>query len=141
MGYTTTFEGVLRFKQEPTIKQLSALAALFEEDCREHPEWDAPGLYAIDLKMAADFAGIEWNGMEKTYDLDKLVNVVIRQMRKTWPDFGLEGSMLAQGEDLDDRWVLTIGEDGFAQKQKVALTGKRMTCPHCGKDFLLSDTE
>jgi hypothetical protein len=107
------------------------------EDCREHPEWDTKGerLYYIDLTK--DFSGIEWNGAEKTYDLDKLTNVVIREMRKKYPDFGLSGALAAQGEDVEDRWALVIGKDGFAQKQMVPIVGQKIRCPHCDEDFIL----
>jgi hypothetical protein len=137
MGYSTSFKGELRFTSEPTAKQLAALSAMFGEDCRDHPEWDAKGLYYVDLELNDDFTGIRWNGAEKTYGLEQIVNVVIRQMRKQWPDFGLTGSLLAQGESLEDRWALHIGEDGFASKQAIAITGQRVTCPHCESTFIL----
>jgi|CXWK01.1.fsa_nt_gi hypothetical protein len=137
MGYTTEFRGELRFAKEPTASQLAAVKAMCGEDCRDHPEWDAPGLYYIDLELTDDFTGIKWNGAEKTYDLDKLVNVVLVEMRKKWPNFGLTGTLAAQGEDVEDRWALTIGEDGLAHKTKLAVTGKIVTCPHCDARFAL----
>lgn len=137
MGYSTEFTGELKFTKEITIPQLAALNAMMGEDCRDHPEWSAPDLYYIDLEITDDFSGIKWSGAEKTYDLEKLVNVVIRVMRGTWPDFGLTGQLLAQGENVEDRWSLTIGEDGWACRQKVALTGQIVTCPHCEHRFVL----
>lgn len=137
MGYSTNFIGELRFTSEPTASQLAALKAMCGEDCREHPEWNAPGLYYIDLELTDDFSGLRWNEAEKTYDLDKLVNVVLGEMRKKWPDFGLAGTLAAQGEDVEDRWALTIGEDGLAHKLPLAPTGKIVKCPHCGGRFEL----
>ncbi len=141
MGYTTRFSGKLGFVNEPTASQLAALNAMFGEDCRKHPEWNAPGLYYIDLALTDDFSGLEWNGAEKTYDLDKMVNVVITQMRKKWPGFGLTGSLLAQGEDIEDRWTLTIGPDGMAHKAELAVAGSIVTCPHCSHRFELGQDE
>lgn len=137
MGYSTKFSGELKFTVEPTASQLAALKSMCGEDCREHPEWNATGIYYIDLELTDDFSGLRWNGAEKTYYLDKLVNVVICEMRKKWPDFGLSGALEAQGEDVEDRWALSIGEDGFAYKTPIALTGKVVTCPHCGDRFAL----
>lgn len=137
MGYSTTFNGELRFTKEATASQLAALKGMLGEDCREHPEWEAPDLYYVDLEFNGDFTGLIWNGAEKTYGLDKVVNVIITEMRKRWPDFGLEGVMAAQGESVEDRWTLSIGEDGMASKIKVALTGKVVTCPHCQHRFAL----
>lgn len=138
MGYNTRFDGELRFVTEPTATQLAKLKSMFGEDCRDHPEWETDGLYYIDLELTDDFCGLRWNGAEKTYDLDQLVNVVIAQMRMKWPDFGLIGSLTAQGEDVQDRWMLTIGDDGLAHKTKLGITGKIVTCPHCDKHFELA---
>jgi len=57
-------------------------------------------------------------------------------MKKEYPEFGLEGKLVAQGEDFDDRWVLSI-ENGKAIKKKIEIKGKRVTCPHCGEEFIL----
>lgn len=137
MGYSTEFTGELKFTKEATAAQLAALKAMMGEDCRDHPEWSAPNLYYVDLQITDNFDGIEWNGAEKTYDLEKVVNVVIKVMREKWPDFGLVGSMLAQGENVDDRWSLTIGDDGLAHRVPIALSGPVITCPHCERKFAL----
>lgn len=139
MGYTTKFQGDLKFTTELTAKQLAKLNAMCGEDCREHPEWGVNDLYYIDLELTEDFSGLRWNGAEKTYNLDRLVNVVLSEMRKKWPDFGLIGTLSAQGEDVEDRWALKIGEDGLAHKIKPAVTGKIVTCPHCEERFELKE--
>jgi hypothetical protein len=139
MGYSTEFKGSLRFTTELAASQLAAVKAMLGEDCRDHPEWNASDLYYIDLELLDDFSGLKWNGAEKTYDLDKLVNVVIRVMREKWPDFGLSGTLAAQGERVEDRWALTIGEDGFAHRHEIAVTGQKVTCPHCDESFILED--
>jgi hypothetical protein len=145
MGYSTDFEGTLTFAHEATAPQLAALNAMFEEDCRDHPEWQqetgkyGQSLYYIALKLADDFSGIQWNGWEKTGDMDLLVNVVTNEMRKTWPDFTLTGELMAQGEDIEDRWRLYIDESGMAQREELALVGKLVTCPLCEGRFLLGE--
>ena len=145
MGYTTDFEGTLTFAHEATAPQLAALNRMFGEDCREHPEWaqenDDYGLSLnyVSLKLADDFSGIQWSGMKKTYRMDLLVNVVTNEMRKTWPDFTLAGELMAQGEDIEDRWRLYIDAAGMAQREDLALVGKLVTCPLCEGRFVLGE--
>jgi hypothetical protein len=141
MGYHTEFKGKLEFTTEMTATQLAALKKMLGEDCRDHPEYEAPGLYYIDLELMEDFSGLEWSGAEKTYDMEQLVNVVIKQMRKQWPEFGLSGILAAQGEDIEDRWELRIGDDGFAQKRKIVISGTRIVCPHCEGTIILEEAE
>lgn len=141
MGYHTEFKGELKFTTELTATQLATLKKMLGEDCRDHPEWNAPNLYYIDLKLLDDFSGLEWDGSEKTYDMPELVNVVISQMRKQWPDFGLSGVLAAQGEDVEDRWELFFGDDGSAQKRALVISGKRIKCPHCEGTIILEEAE
>jgi hypothetical protein len=135
MGYSTKFTGELKFTTEASAPQLAALKAIMGEDCREHPEWNAPNLYYIDLELNDDFTGIKWDGAEKTYKLENLVNVLLRVMREKWPQFGLTSALSAQGEDMEDRWELQMGEDGLAHKMEVAMTGKIVTCPITGQSI------
>lgn len=136
MGYSTQFEGILAFAAEPTAAQLGRLNEIFGEDCRDHPEWSAPGLYYIDLELTKDFSGIKWNGAEKTYGMVEFVNLVTRLMREQWPEFRLTGALLAQGEEVGDIWRLVIDDAGIASKQAVAIEGKVVRCPHCEESFI-----
>lgn len=139
MGYNTRFRGTLKFTCELTVPMLAKLNTFLGQDPREHPEWGAGrDIGYIDLVITKDFTGIEWDsGTEKTYGLEKSVTLIIQQMRKDFPDFGLTGSLLAQGEDMEDRWQLVIGADGLAQKQKIAIAGTRVKCPECDHKFIL----
>lgn len=116
MGYSTIFKGKLSFKTKLSDGQIAALNEILGEDCREHPEWDAPDLTYIDLQFTTDPTGLEWDGSEKTYDLEKKVNVVVKEMQRRWPEFGLTGCLVAQGEDYDDKWLLVMEDDGLAHK-------------------------
>lgn len=139
MGYNTRFTGTLKFTHELSVPQLKRLNEFFGEDPRDHPSWAAHrDIGYIDLKLAADYSGIEWDdGTEKTRGLEHAVNFILQEMRAEWPEFGLTGSLLAQGEDVEDRWQLVIGEDGQASKQKIAVTGTRVKCPNCSHKFIL----
>jgi hypothetical protein len=138
MGYTTKFSGQLRFKKEVTSTSLGKLKGYCGIDCRHTPELKYTGFTYIDIKITDDFSGIEWDGSEKTYDLVEKINLVISEMKKEYPDFGLEGEMIAQGESFGDVWKLKMN-DGVAIREDIALKGKKVSCPHCGEDFMLEE--
>ena len=143
MGYTTTFKGTLKFTGEVTAAQLAKLNQYFGESTDDFPDLGLlrhDGGY-IDLRLTKDFSGIEWDDeTEKTYNLEKIVDALIQAMRKEYPQFGLTGSLLAQGEDVEDRWDLFIDQDGRARKRQVALPGTKITCPHCDRQFMYEQT-
>ena len=140
MGYSTDFDGELKFTTELTTKQLAKLSTFLGEDCRDHPEWGAKHLTYIDLEITKDFMGLKWDGSEKTYDLTEKVNLIIDEMRKEYPEFGLEGSLHAQGEDITDRWSLVI-DDGRAIMREVVIKGRKIRCPHCGEEFFIDEEQ
>lgn len=137
MGYDTKFEGVLKFTTELTASQLAYLNTILGEDARGHPEWGEPRLTHMDLGLTDDFAGLEWPGVEKTYDLVEKTNLIIRLMQAKWPEFGLKGSLSAQGEEYDDRWDLVITEEGWAEKRDIKIVGTVVECPYCEEKFVL----
>lgn len=134
MGYNTNFSGELKFTNDPTVSQLNELKKYLGEDCRKHPEWNMREYTYIDLELTEDLTGICWNGSEKTYDLTEKINFIIKQMKEKFPDFGLEGQMLAQGEDIGDVWKIVI-DDGEAVEKDIPLNYTIHTCPECGCQF------
>jgi hypothetical protein len=144
MGYNTDFEGTLEFTTVLTAEMIDRLNAILGEDCRDHPEWDVPGhLTYINLEINDACTGLEWDGQEKTYEMDGLVNVVIREMRKVYPKFGLTGVLKAQGEDVGDWWEVFIGDDGLAHSRDVVAmpAGTKVKCPHCEHEFQLQESQ
>ena len=140
MGYTTTFKGELKFTADLSSKQLAKVKSFCGEDCREHLEWHNTQLTYIDLELLPDFSGLKWDGSEKTYDLVDKVNLIIEQMQKEYPEFGLSGKLAAQGEDADDRWFLVI-KNGKAVKEDIPLAEDEIICPHCSELFKLKDAK
>jgi hypothetical protein len=141
MGYSTKFEGELKFTTDLTAKQLAKVKSFLDEDWRDHPEWECPDPKAhvsyIDLKLLDDFTGLEWNGAEKTSGMVESVNLIITEMRKDYSEFGLEGTFLAKGEDAEDRWTLYIGTDGLAHRADIPVVGQKIKCPHCKRTFIV----
>lgn len=139
MGYNTDFFGVLEFVKSITETQKATLEKMLGEDCRDHKEWGEPELTYIDLEFEEDskhnLIGLRWNGSEKTYDLVEKVNLLLRVMHETWPDFGLKGSLEARGEEYGDSWLLEIGDDGLAYRVEMVTMKTSMECPYCHKKF------
>jgi NAD-dependent DNA ligase len=140
MGYTTEFTGELKFTNELTAKQLAKVKSFLGEDCREHPEWGNTNLTYIDLELLDDFSGLKWDCSEKTYDLPEKINLLIDNVKKEYPDFGLSGRLFAQGEEIYDRWTLTI-ENGVAVERKTVIKGKKVSCPHCKEEFIVENED
>jgi len=140
MGYSTEFRGELKFTKELTASQLAKVKSFLGEDCRDHPEWNATDLTYIDLEFNDDFSGLRWDESEKSYGLVEKVNLIISEMKKKYSDFSLSGELLAQGEDLEDRWLLKM-ENGKALQIDITIQGKKTTCPHCGEEFIIEETE
>lgn len=143
MGYTTEFEGELKFTPELTTGQLKHLSDMLGEDVREHPEWHegfpaAKDLYYIQFELTKDFDGIKWDGSEKFYGAESCVNLLTYQMRKIVPEFRFTGTLKAQGEEFRDLWMLAISESGRAYKQEIKIEGDIIECPDCGHEFQLA---
>ncbi len=142
MGYSTDYDGVLKFKKELTSRALGKLNTILGEDCRDHPEWDCGGLTYIDLELTKDFSGIQWNGSEKSYEMVEKVNFVIELMRKDFPDFALEGQFHCNGEDSSDVWELIMEDNGItAFEKEMVFTSPQVRCPHCDEVFHVEQSE
>ena len=140
MGYSTSFTGRLDFNRDLKGSELVQLNDILDEDCRDHPAWPkSPYKYDltyIDLKLTDDMTGLEWSGAEKTGPMEHLVNMVIAVASETIDDFGLTGGFNCQGEDVDDRWALTMA-DNVAIRAEVKIPGSAIRCPHCeGKVYI-----
>ena len=137
MGYDTKYQGTLYFKEELLSSELARLNSMLGEDCRDHPEWGVNGhLTYIDLELNDDFNGIQWNGSEKTYDLDEKINLVINFMKTINSRFGLTGKLLCQGEDVDDRFEIVAQENGYVKHIKLDDVKIQMViCPNCDHRF------
>lgn len=120
MGYTTKFKGELRFKKQLTVQQLAALSNILGEDSRDHPEWNERNFIDIDLELTKDYTALQWNGAEKSYNMQGQINLIIRLMQQDDNDFGLEGALLAQGEEIGDVYKIAI-ENNIAVVHEIKI--------------------
>lgn len=138
MGYTTEFDGLLKFKNELSMPQYKLLKTFMWANVDDHPEWKYPHgkPHYIQFEINDDMTGIQWDGSEKFYDSVEAANYILVNMQKEFPSFGLIGKLLAHGEDIDDRWYLEI-VDGLAQRVDIVSVSEAVSCPKCGHEFTL----
>jgi hypothetical protein len=67
------------------------------------------------------------------------INLLTHEMRKKFPNFCLQGELIAQGDECDDRWKLSIDENGTAHRIDIEIRGKKVTCPCCGEEFIIDE--
>ena len=147
MGYDTDYKGVLLFSNEDTLtaKELRYLTSILREDVREHPEWKIfmneknYSLTFIYFELLDDFSGIRHSGAEKSHNQDEAINLIKSLMEHEFKKpFILKGKILCQGEDIEDRWFLSIDKDGVASRIDISVE-TITTCPSCGYRFKLGE--
>ena len=127
MGYTTQFEGVLRFTEIPSFGSLQKLKTMLGESVPNHSY--------CQFELTTDLLGIEWDGGEKFYDATEAAQWLIDEMRKEFPNFGLKGELFAQGEEWGDVWILRCNGD-TCERVKIELKGTKVKCPQCRHEFI-----
>lgn len=140
MGYTTEFEGVLKFACPMPQEGLAYLNSMLGINPDDHPEFNKGGrqLSYIQFQITKDFSGIEWDGNEKFYYAVNACNFIIENMQLKFPGFGLTGELLAQGEEIGDVWKLVIGDDERAHQVKIDVKGL-IQCPECDHKFKIDE--
>lgn len=129
MGYNTDFVGMLKFTKELTRKEEKELKKFMGANVRNHPEWndflgENPYLTYIDLKIAYNDEtdnpiGLVWYESENTKDMVLAINLILHEMRKQFPDFGLEGRLEGWGAMPGDVFFIDVKKDGIAIKNDV----------------------
>lgn len=72
--------------------------------------------------------------------MKEAVELLIKLMRIEFPEFGLRGQFLANGEEAFDNWFLISDESGIHIKE-IPKPEDLVTCPHCDERFRLSDAK
>jgi hypothetical protein len=113
MGYTTTFDGELKFNRDLTEPEIKKINEIFEFDPRagNHSQNSPYEFDYIDLELNESKTAIRWNGMEKSYGMIEQIEYLIKEVTKFSPDLVLNGTMSAEGEDEEDRWELIVEDN------------------------------
>lgn len=127
MGYDTRFKGSIRI--EPPADPTLMLAV--NDYCRDENKERGGRFPAFgwgDWVVSADGATIGHDsGTEKSYEMEAWLRVLIRDFLAPAGRI-LNGSMLAQGEDVEDRWNLVVVNN---EVSRVDDKPKTIQCPEC----------
>ena len=102
MGYNISYKGTFRFKEELTDFQIEKLEELL--DSRLDSVWSP-------LWFNKNRTGLEYSGAEKATGMDIFVKALIREMKKDFPNFGLEGRIYGQGESFGHLFYIEIKDN------------------------------
>lgn len=131
MGYSTDFHGKLEIEPPLNEAEIAFLTRFFDADQSRDRQWGnsdlpeyidfTPPDYSnyCDLTVTVDGKYLQWNGSEKTYQLEQWVQIVIdhflspnAKAKEKFPlleaNHIVNGTLLAQGEDIKDRWKLVV---------------------------------
>ena len=108
MGYSTNYDGVINFNHTITVPEIAKLETILGEDVRDHPDWGEQDFYFVDLCLTDDMIGLVWSNDEKTHSMKEQIEMIINIMTKEFPLFSLSGSMKAQGEEINDRYLIEV---------------------------------
>lgn len=110
MGYSTKYTGTVMFDRPLDLN--GDLAQRLDEifdSARDAGLTKPPSTYC-DLKFVNRNQGLKWNGAEKTDDLDEWFAYLIKHFFAP-NSYVLNGSMLAQGEEVGDLWRLEVKDN------------------------------
>jgi hypothetical protein len=133
MGNSISYTGEFFFTTELSDAQRERLESYF----------DIVGIDGISHKAHIAFEytlnedGIQWTVTDHNYYIDEILNYLIDSMQIEYPDFGLEGEMLVQGEDVNDRYLITI-VDGRAISLGLNYGTTYVECPKCKHKHLIA---
>lgn len=117
MGYTTDFNGALKFSRTLTVKEKKVLDDFNEERHGGNTEPFAgfPGFWC-QWRPTDDGEYLEWDGGEKFYDYVAWLNYLIANFVEPW-GLTLNGSIEWQGEESDDLGRIDVNNNVVTTKQ------------------------
>lgn len=143
MGYTTQFEGELKFNRELKASEILKLQSVSGENPDDLAGWERRNkedeLSYIQYELNKTLDGLKWDGSEKFYCAVEALNFILHNLRKESPDLRLIGFLRAQGEELGDIWEIRIDEEGWAYRKELPTMADIVECPHCSEKFRLSE--
>jgi len=114
MGYTTTFEGHVKFSRKLTLDEKNDLDLISDN---HHDDTKFPGAYC---QWVTDKYGyyLEWDGKEKFYEYIEWLEWLIENKFEQW-DIVLNGSLEWQGEEARDRGIITVKDNVVIYKKTL----------------------
>lgn len=123
MWYSTEYIGKAKITPSPTIDMVNDIKwTIKDNDWHSELRWN--------IQVSDDLKYIEWTWNEKTYDFEETLNVLIKEVRRTYPDFDLEWEFEYQWDEWDDRWYVRKADWVFVRIEKW-LEKDEYKCPEC----------
>ena len=123
MWYSTEYIGKAKITPSPTIDMVNDIKWIIKDnDWHSELRWN--------LQVSDDLKYIEWTWNEKTYGFEETLNVLIKEVRRTYPDFDLEWEFEYQWDEWDDRWYVRKVDWVFVRIEKW-LEKDEYKCPEC----------
>lgn len=135
MGYTTQFDGELKFTKLLSPEKLCQIDHLICNLREDHIVYKNKSFY-FQLELSESKTGVVWDGGEKCYYMELAVEYFLKELKKIDPDLSLSGDFLAQGEEAQDRWYLVVEKDEVNIRE-VMRTGTIQKCPCCQHEFIV----
>jgi hypothetical protein len=105
MGYNTDFEGSIEITPALDHVELAAMHKLTHdrhENNRAYGGYGEAPNYYCDYTFSDDGTSLAWSGAEKSYDMDKWLELIVKKL----PGHEFNGKLHARGEDFHDMWTL-----------------------------------
>lgn len=143
MGYTTRFDGRIKFDRPLTVPEFRRLEKMcdysaqddgFLREFTDTPD-TIPTSY-LQWQPTEDGEGLEWNGAEKFYDYVHWLRWLIKHFFKPH-SIVLSGALTYQGEEIGDVGRIEVRDNVVRQIKLEAVSLDK--CPNCG--HLLSPSE
>ena len=111
MGYTTRFSGSFRIDRELDETTKLILEQLHD---RRHDDYEWIGLPGIwcHWRVGSDNQSLEWDQGEKFYEYEKWLAYIVNFVLVP-AGYGLEGSVLYQGERVGDCGRITVDNESI----------------------------
>lgn len=136
MGYNTSFEGEIVLSRPFSENEEDWFEMLMGD---EYNGWIFNGWWSLQYEDGFPdslHGKFLWDGSEKTYDMKDQIKELIHLL-KTHPtahDIVLNGSFLAQGEEIGDIWRLDVKDNEVTRTDILTDT---IECPSCQHRFKL----
>lgn len=99
MGYNTSFSGIIKFNKAMSVERAAELTQFCQER-HEGEQW--PSIHC-DWELTGDLNGLRWNGSEKSYSMDRWLQLLINHFCLV-EGIICNGIVEAYGEDFGDLW-------------------------------------
>ena len=117
MGYNTEFIGSLHFNKPLSLKEKEHFDT-FKNDMnnKNSSKYTKEDICFFEFDISNDNSYIYWDNTEKPYDISAKLKLFIKFMLENNSDFELNGELLAQGENIEDRYKIIVNKNTITEE-------------------------